>query len=361
MFFQSALKQQITELQQQLATQEQQHQQQIALLQQNFERQLATERSSQSRQHQAISVCATMLQGGVMLQQIRQDMANDAGMLANEQQALVALKQMFSQTEQAIGQLDRRAAQITTDAQQSAQLTANLEQTAKSINQLIAAIQEISDQTNLLALNAAIEAARAGEAGRGFAVVADEVRQLAGKAHSASDQIEELIRRIISQTGDMQAMVSQSQLSAADVASSSAQINQVVQTVIERSGHMQQVIGHSSATAFLNTVKLDHAVWKHQVYDMIQQQKFAETVNAHSECRLGKWYFEGEGRQLYSHLRSFQQLDQPHKLVHESGRAALRAGLAGNDSLMLQALQQMEQASQQVTDLLTQLQQDIRQ
>lgn len=314
--------------------------------------------SIQQEQHNCNEMLSDCLKGGDMIKTIQTEMIESAKSMARENLERQQMDDMFKQTHQTLVRLDNRAINISTQASQSCESVNILDHTAGAISNLVSTIQEISDQTNLLALNAAIEAARAGEAGRGFAVVADEVRTLAGKASEASEKIDSLVKQVLVQVSTIKASIDENQVCAEEVSASSAQINSIVNEVVVKSENMKQVIHIASTRAFLDSVKLDHVLWKVNTYRLLQSGAFNETINAYSECRLGQWYYRGDGR-VYNHLRSYQLLEKPHKEVHDNGRNALNQAASGDIEAVKASVKAMEDASVQVVLRIDRLMNEI--
>ncbi|MCP4934409.1 MAG: chemotaxis protein [bacterium] len=301
------------------------------------------------------------LDGIHLVSSIRDSIGTAAESLRSEKASMSESMVIFEESQKAVNTILQRVEEVQENSGLCNGKIQGLLSVSQQIEEFVGVIRGISDQTNLLALNAAIEAARAGESGRGFAVVADEVRSLAQKANEASKEIAALVGKIGVQTKDASSDIGAVQSTSSDVAASAEQIRAGVSQVVALSEHMNGVISNSSTDTFIQAVKMDHVIWKNMVYAGIINGRLEDmpALADHTACRLGHWYYTGDGNHLYSHLPSFSSLEQPHEHVHKNGLFAVEEAKKGNTSKVAQYLKEMERASSMVFDLLTQLNAEI--
>ena len=161
---------------------------------------------------------------------------------------------------------------------------------SKDIAQVINIIQEIAFQTNILSLNAAVEAATAGEAGKGFAVVAQEVRNLASRSADAAKQIKDVVTTIQKETEKIKESSDTVTSVVNETKGRIESLSKLMNTFQKNSNRAVFEVESISNKIFINLAKLDHVIYKNNLYQLIFGNSHNFKPVDHTQCRLGQWY-----------------------------------------------------------------------
>lgn len=287
---------------------------------------------------------------------IRQSVLKSYEIITSEGESITHMNEVIGVGTDSIAKIAEGMGSMTDKMRDMSSSMSNLESKADSINAFVETISRISDQTNLLALNAAIEAARAGDAGRGFSVVADEVRSLASNTSQSAEEVGGLINRIKVDTDTSVEFVSVLEKSNSELTEVVSGLHESYDQITGTYNSMRGAISSAIDRSFIQTVKLDHIVWKGEVYEVALgcSDKNIETFADHSQCRLGKWYY-GESSAKHRSSNDFRQLESPHAQVHKNGIQGLKMLSEGKVEKSLEYFNEMEKASTQVMEILDRL------
>lgn len=252
-----------------------------------------------------------------------------------------------------LSQLDKILKELTTLNKYSKEISITINELytkANDIGNALSMINEIVLQINILSLNASVEAASAGEAGKGFAVVAQEVKNLANKTSEVAKHIEEIVKTIQQSVAQTNKKFDTISGSINQISENTEVFNGDIKNMFTTTDKAFNDICKMTDRVFMSLAKLDHVIWKVNTYFSVAKGEPVFQFVDHHNCRLGKWYEQGEGIQYFASTPSYRSLEKPHSIVHNGTHRVFEsiASKPINYNKALDAMQEMEKASSDV-------------
>ncbi len=302
------------------------------------------------------SLLSSSINGVAQIEDIRQTVLGSYSKIDEENKVSDKINTLLEKSNSSLNHIVKEMDLMTSKMGSMTENISGLASMAGKISTFVSTISKISDQTNLLALNAAIEAARAGEAGRGFSVVADEVRVLATNTNKSAQEVADLVKEIINKTDETVVSVEGIKENSSHLSDNFDALNTDYTSIIDFCNNMKNTISQAATLSFIQTVKLDHVVWKGDIYAVAngQSNKSINDFSDHTMCRLGQWYSSEQSAE-FKHTNAFKQLENPHSEVHKNGVAALHSIQNGDKESAIKHIHKMEAASERVMHLLDEI------
>ena len=223
----------------------------------------------------------------------------------------------------------------------------SLNRRASKIGDIVQMIKKISDQANQLALHATTEAARSCANECGFIAVADEVRKIAERTVEASAEIAVLATSIQGETQQAKATMEAGAKDARRYSNESETAMHSMTRLHSLSRQMEFSSANATLLANVELANIEELSLKLEVYRVFmgESQIKPDDLPDYAACRLGKWYYDGEGKSYFSRLPGYSEMEEPHQAVHINAKNAVRLYYAGDYAGALDAMAAMENAN----------------
>ena len=264
------------------------------------------------------------------------------------------MKRDFDRILQSADEILENTKVLTSWMEDTSESAARMIESTAHITGMLKEITSISERTNLLALNATIEAARAGESGKGFGVVANEVKELSKETSTVVEKASRIVQEVRASSEEVDKKMTQAKEQGVKNGQLMDDLHATIQETHARNEAAISNVIQNNDRVFVTLAKLDHVIWKINTYlSVLRKEPALQYVDYH-QCRLGKWYYEGDGQTNFSHTPSYEELEPPHSQVHEETKRILELieeNPEGWDAF-LESIEAMEKGSEGVFQFL---------